>query len=190
VENRLSMILSPRRWAEERNPKRRRRTRVGAAATCATNCFSGSIRYRQWMPSLSCRSISFRTRDCWTLHDSPKLGDDGWHWLVAVPAARNARGSSARLEGDASRGACPVAGHRDFEHPIKKWFRRRRPFVSLIEAIIVGRKPGSYSFPSGPSAAATNLIGAIRLQPERDAVTIKSFENLPERHVGFRDRLK
>ena len=28
------------------------------------------------------------------------------------------------------------------EHPIKKWFRRRRPFVSLIEAIIVGRKPG------------------------------------------------
>ena len=40
------------------------------------------------------------------------------------------------------------------EHPIKKWFRRRRPFVSLVRAIIVGRKPGSYSFPSGHSAAA------------------------------------
>src|SRR6201995_937196 len=33
------------------------------------------------------------------------------------------------------------------EHPIKNWLRRRRPFVSLVEAIIVGRKPGSYSFP-------------------------------------------
>jgi undecaprenyl-diphosphatase len=47
------------------------------------------------------------------------------------------------------------------EHPIKKWFRRRRPFVSLIEAIIVGRKPGSYSFPSGHSAAA--FAGALLL---------------------------
>jgi membrane-associated phospholipid phosphatase len=50
------------------------------------------------------------------------------------------------------------------EHPIKKWFRRRRPFVSLIEAIIVGRKPGSYSFPSGHSAAA--FAGALLLARE------------------------
>lgn len=47
------------------------------------------------------------------------------------------------------------------EYPIKKWFRRRRPFVSLVEAIIVGRKPGSYSFPSGHSAAA--FAGALLL---------------------------
>ena len=50
------------------------------------------------------------------------------------------------------------------EHPIKKWFRRRRPFVSLVEAIIVGRKPGSYSFPSGHSAAA--FAGALLLARE------------------------
>jgi undecaprenyl-diphosphatase len=50
------------------------------------------------------------------------------------------------------------------EHPIKKWFRRRRPFLSLIEAIIVGRKPGSYSFPSGHSAAA--FAGAVLLARE------------------------
>jgi undecaprenyl-diphosphatase len=50
------------------------------------------------------------------------------------------------------------------EHPIKKWFRRRRPFISLIEAIIVGRKPGSYSFPSGHSAAA--FAGAVLLARE------------------------
>jgi undecaprenyl-diphosphatase len=40
------------------------------------------------------------------------------------------------------------------EFPIKSFFRRRRPFLSLIRAIVVGRKPGSYSFPSGHSAAA------------------------------------
>src|ERR1700722_23002 len=50
------------------------------------------------------------------------------------------------------------------EHPIKKWFRRRRPFIYLIEAIIVGRKPGSYSFPSGHSAAA--FAGALLLARE------------------------
>jgi membrane-associated phospholipid phosphatase len=50
------------------------------------------------------------------------------------------------------------------EHPIKKWFRRRRPFISLIDAIIVGRKPGSYSFPSGHSAAA--FAGALLLTRE------------------------
>jgi undecaprenyl-diphosphatase len=54
------------------------------------------------------------------------------------------------------------------EHPIKKWFRRRRPFISLIEAIIVGRKPGSYSFPSGHSAAA--FAGALLLTREYPGV--------------------
>jgi hypothetical protein len=53
------------------------------------------------------------------------------------------------------------------EHPIKKWFRRRRPFISLIEAIIVGRKPDGYSFPSGHSAAA--FAGALLLAREYPA---------------------
>jgi len=48
------------------------------------------------------------------------------------------------------------------EIPIKKYFRRRRPFISIVRAIVVGRKPGSYSFPSGHSAAA--FAGAILLQ--------------------------
>ena len=50
----------------------------------------------------------FRTRSCRIAPDSPELGDDQWHRLAAVPPARNARGSSARLESDASRGACPL----------------------------------------------------------------------------------
>lgn len=40
------------------------------------------------------------------------------------------------------------------EGPIKQVFRRQRPFISVVRAIVVGRKPGNYSFPSGHSAAA------------------------------------
>ena len=40
------------------------------------------------------------------------------------------------------------------EYPIKHFFRRRRPFISIVRAIVVGRKPGSFSFPSGHTAAA------------------------------------
>lgn len=40
------------------------------------------------------------------------------------------------------------------EYPIKHYFRRRRPFIDLVQAISVGKKPGTYSFPSGHSAAA------------------------------------
>lgn len=31
---------------------------------------------------------------------------------------------------------------------------RRQPFISIIQAIVIGRKPGSWSFPSGHSAVA------------------------------------
>lgn len=47
------------------------------------------------------------------------------------------------------------------EHGIKRVVRRKRPFLSLVDSIIVGRKPGSYSFPSGHSAAA--FAGAFLL---------------------------
>jgi undecaprenyl-diphosphatase len=40
------------------------------------------------------------------------------------------------------------------EYPIKYYFRRRRPFIDIVQAISVGKKPGTYSFPSGHSAAA------------------------------------
>jgi len=40
------------------------------------------------------------------------------------------------------------------EFGIKRIFRRKRPFISIVRAVVVGRKPGSYSFPSGHSAAA------------------------------------
>jgi undecaprenyl-diphosphatase len=40
------------------------------------------------------------------------------------------------------------------EHPIKAYFKRRRPFITIIQAIVIGKKPGSWSFPSGHSASA------------------------------------
>ncbi|NCC37082.1 MAG: phosphatase PAP2 family protein, partial [Chloroflexia bacterium] len=40
------------------------------------------------------------------------------------------------------------------EYPVKGYFRRRRPFLEVVQAVVIGRKPGSYSFPSGHSAAA------------------------------------
>jgi undecaprenyl-diphosphatase len=40
------------------------------------------------------------------------------------------------------------------EYPIKYFFRRTRPFVDIVQAIAIGKKPGTYSFPSGHSAAA------------------------------------
>ena len=40
------------------------------------------------------------------------------------------------------------------EHPIKGYFRRKRPFINVVKAIAVGRKPSTFSFPSGHSAAS------------------------------------
>jgi membrane-associated phospholipid phosphatase len=37
---------------------------------------------------------------------------------------------------------------------IKPFFRRRRPFITIIQAIVIGKKPGSWSFPSGHAAGA------------------------------------
>jgi undecaprenyl-diphosphatase len=40
------------------------------------------------------------------------------------------------------------------EFPIKAYFHRSRPFIAFIQAIVIGKKPGSWSFPSGHSASA------------------------------------
>jgi undecaprenyl-diphosphatase len=40
------------------------------------------------------------------------------------------------------------------EYPIKAFIRRRRPFIDFIQTIVIGKKPGSWSFPSGHAASA------------------------------------
>jgi undecaprenyl-diphosphatase len=48
---------------------------------------------------------------------------------------------------------------------IKAYFRRKRPFIAIIQAIVIGRKPGTWSFPSGHAAAA--FAGAWLLNHQR-----------------------
>jgi undecaprenyl-diphosphatase len=40
------------------------------------------------------------------------------------------------------------------EFIIKPYFKRKRPFITIIQAIVIGKKPGSWSFPSGHAAGA------------------------------------
>jgi undecaprenyl-diphosphatase len=77
----------------------------------------------------------------------------GWGWVLGLLAAAlidKPRGRRALLQ------VLPPLWFATMmvEYPIKYYFRRRRPFIDIVQAIAVGRKPGSYSFPSGHSAAA------------------------------------
>lgn len=47
------------------------------------------------------------------------------------------------------------------EGPIKNYFRRKRPFITVVQNIVVGRKPSSWSFPSGHSASSFACATAL-----------------------------
>jgi membrane-associated phospholipid phosphatase len=67
------------------------------------------------------------------------------------------------------------------EYPLKAFFRRNRPFIDFIQAIVIGKKPGSWSFPSGHSA--TSFAGAWLLS--RDYPGQRPFFFLLATLVGF-----
>ncbi|HWQ15451.1 MAG TPA: phosphatase PAP2 family protein [Roseiflexaceae bacterium] len=81
------------------------------------------------------------------------LMNAGFGWVLLLVAAKLLRLRSART---AFYQALPPLwfATMSVEYPIKHYFRRRRPFYDIVEAIAVGKKPGGYSFPSGHSAAA------------------------------------
>jgi undecaprenyl-diphosphatase len=77
----------------------------------------------------------------------------GWGWVLILLGAAlfdKPRGRRALLQ------ALPPLWFATMtvEYPIKYYFRRKRPFIDIVQAIAVGRKPGSYSFPSGHAASA------------------------------------
>ena len=76
---------------------------------------------------------------------------DGYLMLLAALWLRDRRRGWKAI-----KGVVPILwlATATVEFPIKHFFRRRRPFLSIVRAIIVGKKPASYSFPSGHSAAA------------------------------------
>jgi undecaprenyl-diphosphatase len=77
----------------------------------------------------------------------------GWIWTGAVLVARLLRVPSA---GRALLVLLPSAAGATWivEHPVKAVFRRRRPFIDNVRALVVGKKPGSWSFPSGHTASS------------------------------------
>ncbi|MBX5493241.1 MAG: phosphatase PAP2 family protein [Chloroflexi bacterium] len=77
----------------------------------------------------------------------------GWIWALGVLVAG---GLGAPRAGEALRLLVPcMAGATWFvEHPAKTLFRRRRPFIDIVRALVVGKRPGSWSFPSGHTASS------------------------------------
>jgi undecaprenyl-diphosphatase len=78
-------------------------------------------------------------------------GGAAWYVTMGIAALRN-----RRITGHVMREvALPLLiSSALVELPIKTYFKRRRPFITVIQAIVIGRKPGTWSFPSGHSAAA------------------------------------
>lgn len=78
-------------------------------------------------------------------------GGAAWYLTMALNAANNPTKGARVIR----RNLLPlVVSSTIVEYPIKAYFRRRRPFIDYIQAIVIGKKPGSWSFPSGHSAAA------------------------------------
>jgi membrane-associated phospholipid phosphatase len=74
-----------------------------------------------------------------------------WYITLALAALRNPRKTGEYLR----EMALPLTITTALvEFPIKAYFRRRRPFITIIQAIVIGKKPGTWSFPSGHSASA------------------------------------
>lgn len=78
-------------------------------------------------------------------------GGTFWYLTLVIAALRNRRRFGEFLR----EMALPLTiATALVEFPIKSYFRRRRPFITIIQAIVIGKKPGTWSFPSGHSASA------------------------------------
>jgi undecaprenyl-diphosphatase len=78
-------------------------------------------------------------------------GGAAWYLALGIAALRN-RGRMSEILREIALPLTITTALVEF--PIKAYFRRRRPFISIIQAIVIGKKPGTWSFPSGHSAAA------------------------------------
>lgn len=78
-------------------------------------------------------------------------GGAAWYAMMGIAALRNRLAFKEILREIALPLAITTAL---VEFPIKAYFKRRRPFIAIIQAIVIGKKPGTWSFPSGHSASA------------------------------------
>ena len=81
---------------------------------------------------------------------SRRAAGSGWSgWRIARLAGVPRSGRALRLAAPSVIGATWFV-----ERPIKALFRRRRPFIDIVRALVIGRRPDGWSFPSGHTAAA------------------------------------
>jgi undecaprenyl-diphosphatase len=120
-----------------------------------------------------------------------KLMTGGYMWILglAIYALSRRRRRERRYAVNALVETVPslLIATTLVEYPIKHYVRRVRPFIHVVRAIVVGRKPGSFSFPSGHSAAS--FAGAFllsRYYPKRAPVfyTIAALVGFSRIYVG------
>ena len=111
----------------------------------------------------------------------------GWIWGLAVFLDHGL--SFGNRERRILRVLLPTLGALNWivEHPIKTYFRRERPFIDVVRAMVIGKKPGSWSFPSGHTAssfAAAWILGAIWPKRASAFFSIASFVGFTRVYVG------
>ena len=77
----------------------------------------------------------------------------GWIWLLGLVLARMLGVSDSKRAFQLAV-PCVLGATSMVEWPIKSVFRRRRPFIDVVRALVIGRRPDGWSFPSGHTAAA------------------------------------
>jgi len=77
----------------------------------------------------------------------------GWIWAGGLGIAR-ALGVRSAARALVVLVPCISVATWTVENPIKAFFRRRRPFIDVVRALVVGKRPGSWSFPSGHTASS------------------------------------
>ena len=78
-------------------------------------------------------------------------GGLGWYLIMALTILFDPRKGARVLH----HSVLPLTAATTLvEFPIPAFFHRGRPFIAFIQAIVIGKKPGSWSFPSGHSASA------------------------------------
>jgi YegS/Rv2252/BmrU family lipid kinase len=96
-------------------------------------------------------------RATWILSSVMRYGE-GWAFVLSTMIAVDFRaGLRTAVE------AVPVVGLTmlTVNYPLKRFFRRRRPFIAFVKARVVGARPRDFSFPSGHAAAG--FAGALVL---------------------------
>jgi membrane-associated phospholipid phosphatase len=77
----------------------------------------------------------------------------GWIWVIGTLVAYLLRAPRS-LQAVKRLLPSVVIATWTIEYPLKAVFRRHRPFARIVQALVIGKKPGSWSFPSGHTGSS------------------------------------